>query len=242
MKKAKQGNSRKQTFKDKLRKIFNFKFLFFALCLIVAIILGLCILLSYLIYGTLEWDEIFIDIIKIGFSTVIITVPLGLCAKIITDKYFSVEVNMKRLRKLGINGVDGNMINGGTLSGKDEEIMFGPYKSEYPKLIKLMFMTGKAFLKNYQEKIITCLNMGCQIQILLASPDESNLEYFQRDADVHRPDDEDVDYFKEITEQSLIALNYIKSNCDHPENLKLRFYRDEFQNNLRISLWFFPFH
>lgn len=221
----------KNVTKEKIKKFFSFKIILSILCVLVIISFGLCILLSYLIYGELEWDKIFFEIIKIGFSTLIITVPLGIFAKITTDKLFAVDVDMRKMRKLGIDG-----IGTGLLTLKDEELMFGTQKAKkYPINLKLMFLTGKAFLNKYKDQIVECMNNGCKVQLLLASSNEKNWDYLRRDAEIHRKGESNVNYVEEIVNQSLEYVKYIREKSLNPTNINVRFYIDEFQNNLRIA-------
>lgn len=86
-------------------------------------------------------------------SAIIIGLFIGLITKIMTNKLFSVEINMQKMREKGVNSI------GDGKSRKDDiKKMFGTHlpKKCYPYEIKLLFLTGCVFLRDFKDKIITC--------------------------------------------------------------------------------------
>ena len=163
-------------------------------------------------------------------SALIIGFCLGSVTKIITNNLFSIELNMKKLRDFGIQGI-------GTGKSDDSDIrkMFGHNlpKKRYPNELKLLFLTGNSFLNIFKNQIIKCLDEGTQICLLITSPTPENLEYLKRCS--FKYSDGKVDYVKEIYEDSLVSAQEIINKTKNPDNFKIRFYLDEYQNNIRIS-------
>lgn len=136
---------------------------------------------------------------------------------------------MKKMRENGIN-----RIGNGKSDDIDELRMFGSDKlliPDHPQKIKLLFLTGNFFLREFSKKIIMCLDSGSEIDILLADPD--NTDYLEHCA--LRFNDGKVDFAKELKADSLETIKEIKNSTKNPDNLKVRFYWDEYQNNIRIS-------
>lgn len=128
---------------------------------------------------------------------------------------------------------------GDGVSRKDDiKKMFGTHfpKKCYPYEIKLLFLTGAKFLLAFEDEIVECLNHDTKVCLLIASPEKENEEYLIRSS--ARFTKGSVEYKKEIVDSTLKVIDEIKSETDHPENFVVRFYRDEYQNNMRISKYF----
>lgn len=180
-----------------------------------------------------DWMQLLYSLMGDLLSAIIIGLFLGLVTKIITNKLFSVEINMKKMRDFGIQG-----IGTGRSNKADVHRMFGSEnnREKYPSEIKLLFLTGNTFLKTFKEKMVKCLDNGCKISLLITSPEEENLGYLKRSS--FRFTDGDKDYVEEVIRDSLVSVQYIKSKTKNPDNFKIRFYLDEYQNNIRISRYF----
>lgn len=200
--------------------------LFFSMIALLAII----VLLNFKFRSYDEWSELLFNLMDELLSAIIIGLFIGLITKIMTNKLFSVEINMKKMREKGVNSI------GDGKSRKDDiKKMFGTHlpKKCYPYEIKLLFLTGCVFLRDFKDEIITCLNNNAKIELLIASPEKENEEYLKRCS--ARFSNGMVDYVKEIIEDSLKTIDEIKKETNNPENFVVRFYRDEYQNNVRVS-------
>ena len=200
---------------------------------VMLICVGTVVTLNIIFQTPTSWFDLLIRLMGDLLSAIIIGSFLGLITKIITNRLFSVEMNMKKLRDFGIQG-----IGTGKASPTDIKRMFGikRMRKNCPDEMKLLFLTGNVFLKEFKDKIIKCLDEGCKINLLIASPEPENKEYLERCA--FKYNNGKIDYAKEIYDDSLKSVMEIKNATKNPENFKVRFYRDEYQNNVRISRYY----
>ncbi len=220
------GNWRLYIKTKKNTSLIILSILFFSMIALLAVI----IVLNFEFRDADDWNELLFSLMDELLSAIIISLFLGLITKIITDQLFSVEINMNKLSKNGIYS-----IGDGKLRKDDIKKMFGSNlpKKYHLKKIKLLFLTGNKFLDKFKDEIINCLNNDTEINLLIASPEKENEEYLKRCS--ARFVNGTVDYVKEIIEESLKTIHKIKMETTHPENFVVRFYRDEYQNNIRIS-------
>lgn len=199
------------------------------LCIPILIVISILIIgLTYLEHDS--WKKILYELMLDLLSAILVSMILGSIIKIITNKLFSVDIDIKKLRDAGIQGI-------GTGKSTDIDVlrMFGTSipKKKYPTEIKMLFLTGNVFLSVFEDKIVKCLNEGTIISLLITSPAEENHSYLKRSSE--RFSDGKIDYVDEIINDSLVTIKRIKDRTTKPENLKIRFYLDEYQNNIRIS-------
>lgn len=197
--------------------------------MMIAIII-LIVILNLVFQDQDNWRTLLFDLMGDLLSAIVIGLFVGFITKAITQKLFSVQINMKKMRDLGIDGI------GTGISTRDDiEKMFGKtqLKKKYPCIIKMMFVTGNVFLKTFQQNIIESMDEGCEVQLLIASPEEINREYLERIS--YRYNAGQIDYQKELQEDTLRTVEKIRERSKNPQNFKVRFYRDEYQNNIRIS-------
>lgn len=208
--------------------------LLFMMFSIMILLIGIIVALNILFQERKDWLDLLFGLMGDLLSAIIIGLFLGLITKIITNRLFSIELNMKKLRDFGIQGI-------GTGKSNDSDIrrMFGTSlpKKRYPHEIKLLFLTGNVFLRVFKKQIIKCLDEGSKIYLLIASPEPENTEYLKRCS--FRFSEEKIDYVDEIYFDSLKTVQEIKKETKNPENFKVRFYLDEYQNNIRISRYCF---
>ena len=200
--------------------------------LMVAIIVGV-VILNIVFQEKNAWLEMLSGLMGDLLSAIVIGLFLGLITKIITNRLFSVELDMKKLREFGVQG-----IGTGKSNDTDERRMFGSNlpRKKYPCELKLLFLTGNNFLSIFEKQIIRCLDEGCNINLLITSPEPENEEYLKRCSLMYS--DGNVDYVDEIINDSLKTVRNIKEKTKNPENFRVRFYLDEYQNNVRISRYF----
>jgi len=206
--------------------------------LLLAFVILLIILVSIVVCYIVFFDEgdrmkLLYDITKDLLSAVVVGIILGAITTIISNKLFSVEINMKKMREFGIGSI-------GTGISTDSDVcnMFGggKWKKSYPREIKLLFLTGNVFLRVFRDRLIESMDAGCEICLLIVSPEKENEEYLKRCS--YRFSNGEKDYVKEVNQDSLKTIAEIYQISKHPENLKVRFYKDEYQNNIRISRYF----
>lgn len=204
-------------------------FMFIAMLVVIAAI----VVFNLLFLKHDDWRKLLLDLMSDLLSAIVIGLFLGLVTKIMTDRLFSIQINMKRMRDFGIE-----QIGTGLSTEADCRHMFGherPLK-RYPHELKLLFLTGNKFLAHFKEQLIKALDEGCVISLLIASPEQENAEYLERCS--FRYNHGDVDYIKEIKTDSLKTVSEIKQATKNPQNFKVRFYIDEYQNNVRIAKYY----
>lgn len=208
--------------------------LLFMMFFLMILLIGIIIALNILFQERDDWVNLLFGLMGDLLSAIVIGLFLGLITKIITNRLFSVELNMKKLRDFGIQG-----IGTGKSNATDIRRMFGTNlpRKRYPCEIKLLFLTGNVFLRVFQKQIVKCLDEGSKICLLIASPEPENVEYLKRCS--FRYSGGKVDYVDEINFDSLKTVREIKSATKNPDNFKIRFYLDEYQNNVRISRYCF---
>ena len=177
-----------------------------------------------------NWKNMVTDMMNDLVSAIVIGLFVGSITTIITNRIISIQKNMGRLRKWGITSI------GTTLStAKDIHLMFGG--KHYPSEIKLMFLTGQVFFQDFKHQIIRAMNHGTKVKILIASGDPANEEYLDRVRMRYLSNKEKGFYTREITEVVQKTLDEIKRYSINPQNLEVRHYLDEYQNNLRIATY-----
>ena len=196
--------------------------------LIVAIIV-----LNILYQDKSGWISLLLKLLENLLATSIIGTFIGLVTKIVTDKLFTVQISMKKLKEAGVQG-----IGPGIFTRKDARNFFGnPLTKQYPKVIKMMFITGYNFISFYKDAIIDCLKVGCEIQLLLASPIDNNA-YLERLYNLDRSGENNPKPFNTVEEinDTLRILSDINEKCkDCNGKLIVRFFRDEHKYNIRIA-------
>lgn len=197
---------------------------FFMVALLITIII-----LNIHLRSFKDWNELLFNLMDELLSSIIIGLFIGLITKMIVNKLFSVEINMKKMRQKGITSI-------GDAESDREDIrkMFGCKPTDlYPYEIKLMFLTGNVFLRHFESRIIECLDQGTTIKLLITSYKDENKDYLIRTS--KRFTDGTVDLVDELLNDSIKTIKRIKQLTKNPQNFNVRFYRDEYQNNIRIS-------
>ena len=199
-----------------------------AIAAMVAVLVAVVVVNIVVLDGS-NWQNMFMGMMNDLVSAIVIGLFVGIITTIVTNRIISVQKNMGRLRKWGITSI------GTTLStAKDIHLMFGG--KHYPSEIKLMFLTGRTFFQEFKHQIIRAMNHGTKVKILIASGDSANEEYLDRVRIRYLSDKEKGFYAKEITDV-VKALDEIKRYSINPQNLEVRHYLDEYQNNLRIATY-----
>ncbi len=176
------------------------------------------------------------EIIKSLLSSLIITVLIGAFTEIITSDIIGIQRDNKKLREYGIHG-----IGTGTFSPADERGLFGK-KGNYPKEIRLMFLSGNKFLLDYEEKLVEAVANGCDVKVLLVRPiiEGKQNEYIGRYSAICQSSGNGLDY--EVCCESMPIIQSIreKSKEKNPQScgsIELRTYVDEFRNNQRYATY-----
>ena len=188
-------------------------FMFIAMLAVIAAI----VVFNLLFLKHDDWRKLLLDLMSDLLSAIVIGLFLGLVTKIMTDRLFSIQINMKRMRDFGIE-----QIGTGLSTEADCRHMFGherPLK-RYPHELKLLFLTGNKFLAHFKEQLIKALDEGCVISLLIASPEQENAEYLERCS--FRYNHGDVDYIKEIKTDSLKTVSEIKQATKNPQNFNVQ--------------------
>lgn len=212
-------------------------FLPITLAIMSALIVAI-IVLNILYQDENGWISLLLKLLENLLATSIIGTFIGLITKIITDKLFTIQISINKLKEAGVQG-----IGPGIFTRKDARKFFGnSITKQYPTVIKMMFITGRNFLNEYKSQIISCLNSGCEIQILLASQID-NKAYLDRLYNLDRSGTNQtapVDTCVTADEINYTIYNIladIRNRCkeQYRNNLKVRFFRDEHKYNIRIS-------
>ena len=202
---------------------------------IIAIVAMTAVLIAVVVVNIVvlkdsNWQNMFTVMMNDLMSALVIGLFVGIITTILTNHIISVQKNMGRLRKWGITSI------GTTLStARDINLMFGGKK--YPTEIKLMFLTGRVFFQDFELKIIQAMNNGTKVKVLLASGSPQNEQYLDRVCVRYLPDKDKGFYTNEINNVVQKTLDEIKQRSQNPENLEVRHYLDEYQNNLRVATY-----
>ena len=196
----------------------------------IAIVVAI-IVLNLAIQKEADLKQLLFDLLNDVLSAIVIGLFVGMLVKVFTDKPFSIKVDYRIMKKAGISNIGNGISN-----HDDINKMFGSNMLEknYPRQLKLLFLTGNVFLSYFKEQIIRCIKNGCEIQLLIASYDKSNLEYLKRVSKLYH--DGEIDYEDELRNDSLKTVDEILQNTrGMAGSLKVRFFRDEYQNNIRVA-------
>ncbi|MCH5151664.1 MAG: hypothetical protein J1F65_03275 [Clostridiales bacterium] len=215
-----------------MNKRHNLRDLTIILLFVVTIVIIVAIVvLNLVIQQEADLKKLLIDLLNDVLSAIVIGLFVGMLVKVFTDKPFSIKVDYRIMKKAGISNI------GNGISNKDDiNKMFGSdiLEKNYPRQLKLLFLTGNVFLTFFKTDIIRCIKNGCEVQLLLASYDKNNLPYLERISKLYH--DSKVDYEAELREDALKTVDEIlQETIGMAGSLKVRFYRDEYQNNIRVA-------
>lgn len=200
-----------------------------AIVAMASVLVAIVLINVFLLDGS-NWSTVSIGLMNELLYALIVSLFLYILTTIFTKKIISVQRNMGRLRKMGIVSI------GTTKStAKDINLMFGGKK--HPDEVKLLFLTGALFFKDFKHHIIRAMNNGTKFKIMIASGGDKNKAYLNRIRVRYLPDKEEDFYTNEINNDVENRLNEIRRYSIHPENMEVRHYLDEYQNNLRIATY-----
>lgn len=205
-----------------------------ALWILIALMLTLTItivLLNIFLQSMSDIKKLLLDLLKSLLSAVTVGVIATMFTQIIANNLAKVKRNNDKLKKFGVT-----YIGTGISTKKDVIHLFGnPYTNEYPSEIKLLFISGNGFFRFFKKELLNCLQKSnCTVKILLLSTDISNQEYAQR---MEKICPQKNSYFSQVNDESIPLLKSIVDQLDDDKKkqLKLRFYKDEYRYNYRIS-------
>lgn len=179
-----------------------------------------------------DMKETLLDSLNSLISAVIVGVIGTMFTKIIVDNLAKVKRNNDKLKEFGTE-----YIGTGESTKKDVLHLFGnKYINEYPKEIKLMFISGNIFINKFKKELLNCLQQSdCIVKILLISTDPLNQEYAKR---MEKICPQKEPYHCQVNNKSINVLKSIANQLNDSNKrsqLKLRFYRDEYRYNFRIA-------
>ena len=175
------------------------------------------------------WKTLAMELMSSLLSAITISLIIGTFTKIISEHLFAVKRNDRKLASFGIQ-----QISTGISTTKDVLDLFGnPYKKQYPKEICLLFITGNSFFKVFQHEIIHCLQRGCCIKVMLASPHEANFDFLKR---MEQLCPQKTSCANQISQETLPLVEKIRKEAGNTEGrIMVRFYRDEYRYNYRSA-------
>ena len=141
--------------------------------------------------------------------------------------------------KLSTYGIDKVSIHAGTLRKNDVNVLFGLHGHPCPIEVKLCFITGNAFFRDYQKNLEHLVENGTKIKVLLGDPNDAQFsKYYAESLSLDKHLDEITDYYmsvydgnvqpKTFLEREFIMLSYnkLKAFMGLPD-------RDNFRQELR---------
>ena len=215
-----------------MNKKHNLKDLTIIILFVITILIIVAIVvLNLVIQQKADLKKLLIDLLNDVLSAIVIGLFVGILVKVFTDKPFSIKVDYRIMKKAGISNIGNGISN-----HDDINKMFGTHilEKNYPRQLKLLFLTGNVFLTSFKDNIIECIRNGCEVQLLIASYDNENLFYLERISKLYH--DGNVNYVEELRADTLKTVDEILHETREMSGaLRVRFYRDEYQNNIRIA-------
>lgn len=140
-----------------------------------------------------------IDIVFAIVQYILITVLIGFIVNKIVNKTLEKQKHIgENLSKYGINKVSAN--KGGTLNKHDQNVLFGKNGYPFPTEVKLCFLTGWSFFRDYREDLKKLIENGTKIKILLGSPENARFTGCNID-DTEKLLDEMTEYYAKAYEE-----------------------------------------
>lgn len=216
----------------KLKPQISLLFLIFltaALAIILVIIVLGCVYLKQE-----NWVTILTNLTKDAFTAILITSIIGTFYKMLLERFFIIKKNDRLLKKFGVQSV-----GTGISTGKDKRNIFGnKFLGDYPKEIRMLYVTGIKYLQTFENELEECLENGCEIKILLISEKEEKGDgvnhYISRLAEMYKTtEDEIIKQLKEVKEK-IKDLNEL-----YPNKISIRFYQDEYFYNFRSAAYLY---
>ena len=206
-----------------------------ALLGIMLIIVAILIALNIYFQEPETWKNLLFDLMNSLLSALIVGLVIGTFTKVIADRLVSVQKNEMKLSAFGIQE-----ISTGISTEKDCVELFGnSVTRKYPKEIKLLFITGNGFMKEFEHKVYKAIAEGdCIVRILLASTQSENIEYLES---MEYMCPQKISYKEQIEEQTKQVIDRIRQRLkdkgltERINNISIRFYRSEYCYNYRIS-------
>lgn len=202
----------------------------------VFIMLGIMLLLVAAIFffnilwkTQIEWKELALDLMNSLLSAIVVGFVISTFTKIITDRFVAIQKNNKRLASFGIEE-----ISTGVSSKRDCTELFGNgLLNDYPKEIKLLFVTGNGFMAHFESDLVRAISCGdCDVKILIASISAENESFLKR---MEAICPQKTTYRDQIMKETLPIVDRIRITVGDPKKISVRFYNDEYRNNYRIA-------
>lgn len=198
----------------------------------VMIVLAVAIVLvNVCLQSESDMKEILLDLLNSLISAVIVGAIGTMFTKIIVDNLAKVKRNNDKLKEFGVE-----YIGDGESTKKDILCLFGnKYTKEYPKEIKIMYISGDNFFKDYEKELKNCLQESdCIVKVLLVSTCHQNRDFLNRMENICSQTES---YCYQVNNKSIPTLQTIVNglNRGKKKQLKLRFYKDEYRYNFRIA-------
>lgn len=197
----------------------------------------LIVIIKYIKYKYVDEYPLFrYEILEELAKSLLITIIVGMFAKIISDEFIRIQKNDYKMKDIGIYE-----IGEGKLDNKQKNIMFGNESLGYkiPSELKFLFISGDNFIKAYKNEITSVINKGCKVKILIADPVKS--KQFLNRAEVLCPQSiEEGSYVEQLSTTTKIVNEIKKSiinNTDNKGSIEIRHYHDEYRYNIRIGLY-----
>jgi len=220
----------------KKRKKYDSTSLAMWILIVIMLILTITIvILNIHMQSASDMKSLVFDLLNSLLSAVTVGLIATTFTKIITDNMAKVKRNNEQLSKFGID-----YIGTGRSTPKDTLHLFGnPYIKEYPKEVKLFFISGNGYFRTFQKDLLQCVqNSDCTVKILLISTDPSNHEYIER---MNSMCPQKTSYYEQVNDESLPILRSVVDSLDESKKgqIRIRFYKDEYRYNFRIAKYCF---
>ena len=179
--------------------------------------------------NAIDWADKSVGLLIGVFQAVIIAIITGY----LINKAF---IKQKAIgSKLSTYGIDKVSIHTGTLRPGDVNVLFGMHGHVCPVELKLCFITGNAFFRDYELNLKHLVENGTKVKVLLGDPDFATFsKYYAETLSQDKYIDKVTDYYmsiyfegvqpKTFLEREFVMLTYnkLKKFINEPERENFR--------------------
>ncbi len=178
-------------------------------------------------------NEFHIDAVKALQAALIAGAFVTPITQIVSKQIIKATKKDKKLREYGVQD-----IGTGVYSYEDEAELFGSNFSQKPQQLDLLFLSGNGFLEKYKRRVISLIQNGCNVRILLVRPllEGKPNEFILRYGETCEPNNKSLAH--QICRQTLPIIQDIeRATVGAPGSIEIRTYVDEFRTNQRFATY-----
>lgn len=216
----------------KRKSVKNTSTALWIMIVVMIVLIVAIVIINILLQSAEDIKDLMLDLMNSLLSAITVGLIATTFTKIVTDNFAKIKRNNQKLSEFGVE-----QIGSGISTSKDITELFGNrMRNEYPQEIKMMFISGNGFLKRFKKELIESVKKGnCIVKILIVDVSKSNEEYLKR-MDQLCPQG-DSSYRSQVEKETLPVLQSLINSLDESQKdmIKVRFYKDEYRYNFRIS-------